>query len=191
MAGLELARSQGKIGAIGVSKYSGEQMEQVAEVGKIDAHQLCYNLIWRFPEQEIIPYCRENNIAVITYSSIAQGVLTGKFPRQPQLAARDQRARTVHFEEAVWPHVYAGVEGMKTVAEEAERCMTHLAIRWVLHQPGITAVVVGARTPQQVEENRQALLGEIPNSVFEAMSVISDKVMPNIPSTGNPYRYNP
>lgn len=191
MEGLELARSQGKIGAIGVSNFSVEQMQQVAEVGTIDAHQLCYNLLWRFSERDVIPYCHQMGIAVVTYSSIAQGVLTGKFPRHPQLPPRDQRARTVHFDEAVWPHVYAGVEELKEVAAGAERSLTHLAIRWVLQQPGISAVVVGARTPQQVQENWQALTGEIPESVFAAMTAISDEVMPAIPDTGNPYRYNP
>jgi myo-inositol catabolism protein IolS len=191
MEGLELARSQGKIGAIGVSNFSVEQMQQVAEVGKIDAHQLCYNLIWRFPERDVIPYCHQNQIAVITYSSIAQGVLTGKFGRDPHLGARDQRARTVHFEDDVWPHVYAGVEQLKEVAAEAKRSLTHLAIRWVLHQPGITAVVVGARKPEQVEDNWQALVGEIPASVFDVMTAISDQVMPAVPDIGNPYRYYP
>jgi aryl-alcohol dehydrogenase-like predicted oxidoreductase len=191
MEGLEQARRQGKIGAVGVSNFSVAQMQQVAEVGTIDAHQLCYNLLWRFPEQDVIPYCREHHIAVVTYSSIAQGVLTGKFPRHPQLPPRDQRARTVHFDEQVWPQVYDGVEAMKAVAAQAERPLAHLAIRWVLHQPGITAVAVGARTPEQVEQNWQALTGALDESVFAALTVISDQVMPVIPDTGNPYRYTP
>ncbi len=80
---------------------------------------------------------------------------------------------------------------VKGIAAQAQRSSTHLAIRWVLQQPGITAVVVGARTPQLVEENWQALMSEIPESVFAAMTAISDTVMPAIPDTGNPYRYNP
>src|SRR5215510_4851132 len=64
MEGLETARSQGKIKAIGVSNFSVEQMQQVAEVGRIDANQLCYNLLWRFDEAKVIPYCRANNIAI-------------------------------------------------------------------------------------------------------------------------------
>jgi aryl-alcohol dehydrogenase-like predicted oxidoreductase len=191
MEGLELARDQGKIGAIGVSNFSVAQMQQVAEVGAIDAHQLCYNLLWRFPEREIIPYCREHRIAVVTYSSIAQGVLTGKFGRDPHLGAKDQRARTVHFEPEVWPHVYAAVEQLKQVAQTAGRTLPHLAIRWVLRQPGITTVVVGARRSEQVEENVQALAGEIPAAVFDEMTAITDKVMPFVPDVGNPYRYNP
>jgi myo-inositol catabolism protein IolS len=191
MEGLETARAQGKIRAIGVSNFSVEQMRQVAQAGRIDAHQLCYNLLWRFDEAEVIPYCRQNNIAVVTYSSIAQGVLAGKFPRHPQLRPDDQRARTVHFEEAVWPHVYAAVEQLKQVAQEANRPLAHLALRWVLHQPGITVAVAGAITPQQVVENAQALNGEIPAGIFQRMSTISDEVMQYIPNPGNPYRYKP
>ena len=191
MEGLELARSQGMIQSIGVSNFSVEQMQQVEEVGKIDAHQLCYNLFWRFAEDDVIPYCRDKQISIVTYSSIAQGVLTGRFPRNPRLRANDQRAETVHFDSSVWPHVYDGVEKLKVLAQTVERTLVHLAIRWVLHQPGITSVVVGARTPQQVEDNAQALMGEIPSEVFEQMTSISDEVIPHIPNTGNPYRYYP
>ena len=191
MEGLELARSQGMIQSIGVSNFSVEQMQQVEEVGKIDAHQLCYNLFWRFAENDVIPYCRKKQIAIVTYSSIAQGVLTGRFPRDPQLRANDQRAQTVHFEKNVWPHIYAGVEKLKALAQTVDRSLVHLAIRWVLCQPGITSVVVGARTAQQVEDNAQALMGEIHSEIFEQMSSISDEVIPHIPDTGNPYRYYP
>jgi myo-inositol catabolism protein IolS len=191
MEGLERARAGGKIRAIGVSNFSVAQMEQVAEVGQINAHQLGYNLFWRFAEEDVIPYCREEQIAVVTYSSIAQGVLTGKFPREPRLRPNDQRARTVHFDPAVWPHVYAGVEQLKALADEAGRPLAHLAIRWVLNQPGVREVVVGARAPDQVAQNAQALVGEVPGELFERMTAISDTVMQHIPNTGNLYRYYP
>lgn len=72
MEGLELARSQGKIGAIGVSNFSVEQMQQVAEVGTIDAHQLCYNLLWRFAERDVIPYCHQMGIAGFAGENVAR-----------------------------------------------------------------------------------------------------------------------
>ncbi|MEZ4676684.1 MAG: aldo/keto reductase [Caldilineaceae bacterium] len=85
MEGLERSAPEQARSAIGVSNFSVENMEQVREVGEIHAHQLAYNLFWRFAEDEIIPYCQAHDIAVVTYSSIAQGVLTGKFGRDPQL----------------------------------------------------------------------------------------------------------
>jgi aryl-alcohol dehydrogenase-like predicted oxidoreductase len=191
MEGLELARQQGKIQAIGVSNFSVEQMAQLAEVGRIDAHQLGYNLFWRYAEQDVIPYCREHGIAVITYSSIAQGILTGKFPRDFKPQAGDQRADIVLFEPEVWPHIYTGVERFKAIAQEVDRPLAHLAVRWVLHQPGITSALVGARTVPQVEQNVQAMTGAIPPTVFERLTEISDDVIKNIPDVGNMYRYYP
>lgn len=191
MEGLERARAQGKIRAIGVSNFSVAQMKQISEVGRIDAHQLCYNLFWRVAEEEIIPYCRRHKIAVVTYSSIAQGVLTGKFPRHPRFEEGDQRANTVHFEATVWPHIYEAVQELKALAMEIDRPLTHLAIRWVLRQPDINTAIVGAKNSAQVEHNVAALSGDIPDPVFERMSEISDKVIALMPKTGNMYRYYP
>jgi myo-inositol catabolism protein IolS len=191
MEGLERARAQGKIRAIGVSNFSVADMEQVAQVGRIDAHQLCYNLFWRIAEKDVIPYCRRHNIAVVTYSSIAQGILTGKFALHPQFKAGDSRANTVHFEPTVWPHIYAAVEELKQLAMEIDRPLAHLAIRWVLQQPNINTAVVGANNSTQVEHNAVALAGEIPAYVFERMTEVSDRVIAIMPDTGNMYRYYP
>jgi myo-inositol catabolism protein IolS len=106
-----------------------EQMAQAAAVGKINAHQLSYSLLWRFAEADIIPCCRANETAVVTYSSIAQGILTGKSPRHPPFEPGDSRGRTVHFDTVLWPRVYEVIEQFKQIAHEADRSLTHLVIR--------------------------------------------------------------
>ncbi|MBZ0298346.1 MAG: aldo/keto reductase, partial [Anaerolineae bacterium] len=161
MEGLESARQQGKIRAIGVSNFSVAQMAQIAEVGRIDAHQLLYNLLWRFNEREIIPYCREHDIAIVTYSSIAHGILGGRYTRDLKLVAGDQRQKILLFRDDVWPKVYEATEAFKRVAEQAGRPLIHLAVRWLLRQPGVTSVLVGARNAQQAEANAQSLEGMI------------------------------
>ena len=191
MEGLEIARSKGLIGAIGVSNFTVEQMEQVAEVGTINAHQLCYNLFWRYAEQDVIPYCREYNIAVVTYSSIAHGILAGKFQRELNFQPGDGREDILLFQDGVWSHVYEAVEQLKALANEIGVSLTKLAIRWVLAQPGITSSLVGARNAAQARQNAEALNGDIPASVFERMSAISDQVIQHIPNTGNVYLYYP
>ena len=191
MEGLETARQQGKIGAVGVSNFSVEQMAQVAEVGTIDAHQLNYNLFWRYKEQDVIPYCVENQIAIVTYSSIAHGILSGKFERALMLSEGDQRHGILLFRDDVWPHIYEAVEQLKALAAEVNRPLVHLAIRWVLHQQGITSVLVGARNARQVEQNVEAMEGEIPDWVFERMTVLSDETLRHIPNLGNVYGYYP
>lgn len=191
MEGLETARQQGKIHAIGVSNFSIEDMEQVSQVGRIDAHQLPYNLLWRFGERDIIPYCVDHDIAVVTYSSIAHGILVGRYGRDVNFPAGDQRRTIVLLRKDVWPGVYQGVEAFKAVAERAGRSLTHLALRWLLHQPSLTSVLVGARDARQAASNAQALQGEIPDHVFDALSAISDRVMQHIPDEGNPYAHHP
>ena len=171
--------------------FSIEDMEQVSQVGQIDAHQLPYNLLWRFNERDIIPYCVAHNIPVITYSSIAHGILTGRYVRDLILPPGDQRSSVVLFDPDVWPTIYAGVETFKKVAENANRSLIHLAIRWVIHQKNVTSVLVGARNAKQVISNVEALNGEIPEQVFNELTAISIRLMEQIPDEGNPYGHHP
>lgn len=191
MEGLERARQQGKVRAVGVSNFSVEQMKQVQEVGTLDAHQLGYNLLWRYAEDDLIPFCQQHNIAVVTYSSIAHGILTGKFGRTPELSPGDQRHNILPFRADIWPYVYDGVEKLKAIAAELNRPLMHLAIRWILTRPGITSVVVGARNRAQSEANAQALTGAIPDDVFERMTAISDEIVAHVPNAGNLFNHYP
>jgi aryl-alcohol dehydrogenase-like predicted oxidoreductase len=191
MEGLERARRQGKIGAVGVSNFSVEQMQQVAEVGTIEAHQLGYNLLWRYAEADVIPYCRAHGIVVVAYSALAHGILTGKFGPKPVLAGRDQRNTILPFRSDIWPHVYAGVEQLKAIAAELDRPLMHLAIRWILAQPGITLALIGARNRAQAEANSAALAGDLPPDVLMRMTTISDEITRHVPNEGNLFNHHP
>jgi len=190
MEALERARSEGKIGAVGVSNFSVADMEQVAEVGKIDAHQLGYNMTWRYAEEDVIPYCIEHGIKVVTYSTMAHGILTGKFGRDPGLREGDQRNRILPFRADIWPHVYEGVEQMKAIAAELGRPLSHLAIRWTLAQPGITSVVIGGRNAEQVSQVTGALDGDIPDAAIEKLTAISDEIIKHVPRANNLFGRN-
>lgn len=191
MEGLEQARQQGKIRAVGVSNFTVEQMAQLAEVGRIDAHQLGYSLLWRFDEHDIIPYCVENQISVVVYSALAHGILAGKYARQLDFVPDDQRWRILLFRDDVWPGLYDRVQELKAVAERAGRPLSHLAIRWLLHQSSVTAVLVSAKNQTQALSNIEALSGEIPASVFDELTAISDRAVQHIPDEGNPFGYHP
>lgn len=191
MEGLEQARLQGKIGAVGVSNFSVAQMQQVAEVGRIDVHQLGLNLLWRYAEISAIPYCRDHGIAVVAYSALGHGILTGKFGRDPGLAPGDQRHSILPFRADIWPHVHAGVEQMKTLAAELGLPLSTLAIRWILSRPGVHAVVVGARNRAQVTANVAALEPNLPAAVMTRLSAISDEIMAHVPDAGNLFNHYP
>lgn len=191
MEGLENARQRGIIKAIGVSNFSVEQMAQIQEVGTINAHQLGYNLFWRVAEREVIPYCQQHNIAVITYSSLAHGILSGKFPRDLHFDSADDRSKILLFRADLWRHIYESVQHMEGVARHIQRPLAQLALRWVLAQPGIKTALVGARDAAQARQNAAALTGDIPAEIFQRLTDISNQVIQHIPDTGNVYLYYP
>ncbi len=191
MEGLEQARRQGKIAAIGVSNFSAAEMRQVAEIAPIAVHQLGYNLLWRHTERDLVPYCRQHGIAVVAYSALAHGILTGKFGERPAIAPGDQRHTILPFRADIWPHVFAGVEKLKRLAGELGLPLPVLAIRWILDRPGIDAVVVGARSRAQASANAAALVPAIPASAFAAMTAISDAIAAHVPDAGNLFNHYP
>ncbi len=184
MEGLERARAEGKIGAVGVSNFSVANMVEVGEVGTIDVHQLGYNLLWRYPEDEVLPYCEAQGIRVVAYSALAHGILTGKFGRRLDLKPGDQRHTVLPFRADIWPPVYEGVEELKTIAAEAGRPLAHLSIRWLLSR-GIDMALIGGNNVEQVSQLTGALAGDIPSSLFERMTEVSDHIVRHVPNAGN------
>ncbi len=191
MEGLIRAREKGLIRGIGVSNFSIEQMERLLHIGKIDAHQFCYNLLWRWPENNIIPFCIQNGISIVTYSSIAQGILTGKFGKEIEFASGDHRKYTVLFEKDLWPFVYEGVENLKNIAEQSSRSLLDLAIRWVLSRQGVSTVLVGARNSSQVQLNVKSLDGDVDGAILDELTRVSNLITKTIPDTGNIFRWYP
>ncbi|MBZ0295519.1 MAG: aldo/keto reductase [Anaerolineae bacterium] len=191
MEALETARQQGKIAAIGVSNFSVAQMEQISQVGRIDAHQLGYSLLWRFDEQDIIPYCIDHDISVVVYSALAHGILAGKYDRQLDFVSDDQRWSILLFRDEVWPHVYEAVEAFKSVAARTQHSLAHLALRWLLHRPGVTSVLVSAKNEKQALANAQVLQIDIADQVLDELTAVSDQVRQHIPDEGNPFGYHP
>ncbi len=185
MEGLELARQQKKIRAVGVSNFSIAEMEHVSEAGSIDAHQLCYNLLWRKGERELIPWLREHGCAVVAYGALGMGILSGKFPRHPEFAPGDTRSKVIYFRPDVWPRIYEAVREMLLVAEAANQPLAHLAIQWILRQPGVDLALVGAREGWQMEQNAQALEQDIDEAALDRLTQISDQLAPSIPSEDN------
>jgi aryl-alcohol dehydrogenase-like predicted oxidoreductase len=87
---------------------------------------------------------------VICYSTLAQGLLTGKFPAHPDFRQGDQRPSTVYYEASVYPHVHEAVTGMLQSATGSGMKLSQLALLWALRQPGIAGALVGARSVAQV-----------------------------------------
>jgi myo-inositol catabolism protein IolS len=191
MEALEEARAKGWIRYIGVSNFTVPQMRDASRAGRIDAHQLCYNLLWRFPEEDVIPYCRENRIALVTYSSLAQGLLSGSMPREPRFAPGDPRPSTVYYDPDVWPHVRDGIDELAAIARKAGRPLSHLALRWLTDSGAIASVLVGSRSRDHLAGNLAAFEGSMDPSAMRLLDEASKRIHRHIPRIGNIFKHYP
>ena len=154
---LENMRKQGKIRYIGVSNFSVEQTEEASKYCQIVSTQPQYSLLVRDIEKDILPYCVEKNIGILSYGSIGAGALTGKFKEKPVFKEDDERASFyTFFQEQNWPKTKQMIDTLEEIAASHGKPTVHAAINWVLKQKGITVALVGARTPEQVRINAQA-----------------------------------
>jgi aryl-alcohol dehydrogenase-like predicted oxidoreductase len=155
MAAMNELQQQGKIRAIGVSNFSRSQLEQAAAYGRIESLQPPYSLFWRHVEKDALPYCQANNITVLAYSSMAQGLLTGKFGANPQFEKGDHRKGNRLFEPDHFQRVQQALEKLQPLAEQKGVSMGQLALAWVISHPGACAIA-GARSAKQAVQNARA-----------------------------------
>lgn len=149
---------QGKVRCIGASNFSRTQLECVAKIHPVVSLQPPYNMLRRDVEGQILPYCAEQNIGVVTYSPMAKGLLTGKFSAEHmrELASDDHRLNDPFFTGAAFEKNLGIVEALKPIAKRNGKTVAQLAIAWVLRREEVTAAIVGARKPKQIEETVQA-----------------------------------
>jgi aryl-alcohol dehydrogenase-like predicted oxidoreductase len=149
-------KQEGKIRSIAASNISVEDVQAYCQAGQLDAVQEQYNMLDRSLEESILPYCRANNIAVLSYSSLALGLLTGKIGPERQFSGDDLRIGNPRFTVENRQKVATLLAGFKPIALERDISLAQLVIAWTLVQPGITYALCGARNVQQAIENAQA-----------------------------------
>ena len=145
---------EGKVRWGGVSNFSVSQMERVGPIHPISSLQPPYSMIVPGVEEEILPYCGEHNIGVIAYSPMYKGLLTGRLTRDrlEALPENDHRSRDPRLNEPALSANLKLVAGLQEIANREGRSMSDIAIAWVLRRPEVTAAIVGARRPEQIEE---------------------------------------
>lgn len=155
MQALNQLKQQGKIRAIGVSNFSLSQLQEAAEYGRIDSLQPPYSLFFRFVEKELLPYCVENQISVLAYSPLAQGLLTGKFEPGHQFDPQDNRFKNKLFQGENYDRAQQALEKLRPIAARHHTSLGNLALAWLIAQPQ-TQAIVGVRNADQAVENAKA-----------------------------------
>ena len=155
MRALNDLKQAGKIRAIGVSNFSQLQLKEAAQFGRIDSLQPPYSLFWRHFEADALPFCTEQNITVLAYSPMAQGLLTGKFGPDHVFAKGDHRSRNKLLQPELYPRVQKALAKLRPIADRKGISLGQLALAWVTAQPNACAIA-GARNTEQAVENAAA-----------------------------------
>lgn len=155
MSALNKLKEEGKIRAVGVSNFSRDQLKAASEFGRIDSLQPPYSLFWRQVETDAMPYCLENDIAVMAYSPMAQGLLTGKFGSDHAFEKGDHRAKNKLFQPDNYERVQAALKQLRPIAENRGITPGQLALAWITSRPNACAIA-GARNAEQSVQNAEA-----------------------------------
>jgi len=144
---------EGKVRWIGVSNFSVAQMERARKIAPITSLQPPYSMINRGVEAEILPWCKKHGIGVINYSPMASGLLTGAMTKERVAAMPDDdfRKRAREFQEPNLSRNLALADLLKQIGARHGVSAGVVAIAWTLHNPAITAAIVGGRSAEQVD----------------------------------------
>ncbi|KRE59993.1 aldo/keto reductase [Arthrobacter sp. Soil736] len=154
----------GKAHYIGVSEWTVAEIRAgaalAAELGiQFVSSQPQYNMLWRVIEPEVVPVCEELGITQVCWSPLAQGVLSGKYgastiPAGSRFSTDDGRLKTEH--KFMQPEVLERVERLKAIADDLGMPLATMAVAWVLANPNVSAAIVGASRPEQLEDTVKA-----------------------------------
>ncbi len=156
VAALETLKQQGKIRSIGASNVSPEDLSAYLATGKLDAIQEEFNMVKRDIENTLFPACLQNRVSVLSYSSLALGLLSGKMGPDREFEGDDQRKENPRFSAENRRKVARLMEAIGPVAEAHGATLAQTVIAWTLQQPGITFALCGARNADQARENAGA-----------------------------------
>src|SRR5436190_13170146 len=165
----------GKAREIGFSEWTVEQVQaslEVPDTRKFVSSQPQYNMIWRAPEAELIPFCEEHGISQIVWSPLAQGVLTGKYkpgeqPPADSRAAHDEMS--ISIDRYMDDRVLEAVQRLAPIAEGAGLGMVEMALAWVLRKDNVASAIIGASRADQVYANAEASGTELSLEVVDAV----------------------
>ena len=161
MGALERLVEQGKVRAIGVCNFGVGDMGDLPVSTPVVTNQLPYGLLWRPIEHEIQPMCVDRGFGILCYSPLSQGLLTGRYASADEVFEGLRRTRLYagsrpeanHGEPGCEAEVFAAVERVREIAAQVGASMTAVSLAWARQQPGVTSLLVGARSPEELEED--------------------------------------
>lgn len=150
-------KEQGKIREAGVCNYNVAQMKEAESVLKLASNQVPFSMVERKIEEELVPYCIENKKAILAYSPLQRGILSGKMRPGHQFGEGDTRAGSRFYQPDNLNRINTFLDQIRPMAESKSVTLAQLVIRWTIDRPGITVALVGARNAEQAIQNARAI----------------------------------
>ena len=147
---------QGKVRHVGVCNYNVAQMKEAEKTIHLASNQVPFSMVKRDIEKEIVPHCITNNKAILAYSPLERGLLTGKMKPGYDFQEGDHRATLHFFSDENIRRTNAFLQSIKPLADEKKVTVSQLVLRWTLTKPGITIALAGARNAAQAISNAKA-----------------------------------
>ena len=176
---LESLKDQGKIRACGVSNFSPEQMDAFRKAAVIQVCQPPYNMFERGIEDDILPYCRENGIALMTYGALCRGLLSGKMTPDREFPGDDLRNQDPKFQAPQFGRYLMAAARLKQLARDSyQQTLLAAAVRWVLDM-GVEIAIWGGRRPAQMDPIEDVLGWQVDKDFKLAVDEILYEVIPD------------
>jgi aryl-alcohol dehydrogenase-like predicted oxidoreductase len=170
-------QNRGLIRYCGVSNFNREQLQRARQILPVVSDQINYNVLNRSPEEQLLEYCRREKVSVITHSSLAKGLLCGRYAPDHTFAADDERSGFAGYSGELFPKYLAAVEELKAAARDYGLDMVKASIVWLLARGEVTSVLIGPKSVTQLEESAgvdQVLTGRRMGEIRGRMNQILD-----------------
>jgi aryl-alcohol dehydrogenase-like predicted oxidoreductase len=165
-------KAQGKIRTIGVSNFGVGDVTEIVRYGAVDSNQLPYSLFWRAIEASIVGSCLREDIGIICYSPLGQGLLTGKFKKRSDIP-EGNRTRTRLYADEALALAFPALEQLRALSERLHATMAQVSLAWLLAQPGVSTVIAGAKTRGQFADNVGAARLQLEEDDLNALGTLS------------------
>ena len=175
---------KGKIRSLGVCNFGVDDLNEILNLGVFSTDQLPYNLLWRPIEEEILPECKKNNIGIICYSPLAQGLLTGRYRNADEVPDGISRSRLFnknrplsnHDDEGCENEVFKCINKIQEIAKTLGENSAKISLSWVRQQSNITSLLVGARNTKELEMNLSAFEYDLSTELIKELSDLTNNI---------------
>ena len=191
-------KKEGKIRAVGVSNYGVSQMREAIELcPDLSVNEMTYNIISRAIEEEILPFCREKNISMITSMSLMQGVLTGRYAKIEDIPPHQAHSRHFknergqgtarHYEDGAEDEITEVLKTLNEISTDLNISVAQLSVAWVFANKQIDCALLGSRNEVELLENIQAAEIILPPDTIEKINAVSLPVLKKLGSNADYY----